>query len=370
MQILLAVLSFIMSLRVTPAKISGYLEKQCRNDRDNTAFITKEALRVSAVQIRVRGYKSLKDFLSDILSLSQSAVNAGAQLIVFPEYVGLLTGTLLPMFDRLLFWVMEGRTPEGLDEVVLNRDRVGVLAESFQNYLYEAYVCTFSTIARLLHVYIAAGSCLFYEQGKLYNRCVLFGPDGEPVCAQGKTAPLCFDHALGVEPVDSVGVFDTPLGRISILLGTDAYYYENVKIAAAQGAQLILCPDSRDSVTRDLLRCRAAEGNVPIVYSCYSHAKKPRLRAGILAPPSMSADGSGILCSADHPSSCTVTQRINLEKNRDPILRGETNSAFLLEDYLHSYLYCGNIPLSMPAEAKERNDLNDRPGNSLFADAT
>lgn len=354
MRVWLALLSFLMSFRVTPEKIVSYLEKACTNQRDNTAFITPEALRVAAVQLRVRGYKNLKDYLSEMLSLTQEAVDNGAQVVVFPEYVGLFAATLLPEFGRLLYWVMEGDTPDTLDEVRLRPRKIAMLAESFQNYIYEAYVYTFSTLARLLHVYIAAGSCIVYERGALYNRSVLFDPQGEPLGAQDKTAILGFDKAMGVKPCEHVEVFDTPMGKLSIVLGSDAYYFENFKAAVEMGARLILVPDGRGGVTADVLRCRAEESGVYTVYSCYANPKHKQVRAGVLAPFAMTAEHAGTVAQAGDSRASTVTVRINLEKLQGKEL--EANPEFLEGDYLHSYLYSGKFP--MPAQNVGKLPLN------------
>lgn len=345
MRLYLAMLSFWMSLCVTPKKIVTYLEKNCTNTRNNTEFITQEAVRVASVQMRVRGYKNLRDYLSEMLEAAQAAVDDGAQLVVFPEYAGTLTATLLPSFDRLLFWAMDGRMPESLEEVEISPERTALLAEAFQNYIYEAYAYTFSTIARLLHVYVAAGSSLFYEQGELHNRCVLFGPDGEPVGAQDKVSCLGFDKAIGVVPSDRLELFDTPLGRLAILLGTDGYYFETFKAAVELGARIVLVPDSRGGVTRDVLRCRANECGAYVVYACYAHPKKPGCRAGILGPMAVSPDHSGIFSGSANTKSDTVTCRLNLEKLDRFRREVEPNPDFLAGDYMHSYLYCGAMPV-------------------------
>lgn len=354
MRIWLALLSFLMSFRVTPNKIVSHLEKTCKNQRDNTAFITAEALRVTAVQLRVRGYQNLKDYLDEMLSITQEAVDGGAQVVVFPEYVGLLAATLLPGFGRLLYWAMEGGTPETLDEVRLRPRKIAMLAESFQNYIYEAYLYTFSTLARLLHVYIAAGSCIVYERGALYNRGVLFGPDGEPVGAQNKISILCFDKVMGVKPYDHIEVFDTPMGKVSIILGSDAYYFETFKTAVEQGAKLILTPDGRGGVTSDVLRCRAEEGGVYAVYSCYASPKNKKVRAGILAPFAMTPEHTGTVVSAKDSKTGCVTARLNLEKLLPREL--EANPDFLAGDYMHSYLYSGKFP--MPDRGGEGEPLS------------
>ena len=92
----MTLLSFWMSFQVTPEKIVSYLEKACSVQQNNTEYITPEALRVASVQIRMRNYPDLKSYLDEMLSLTEEAVKNKAQLVVFPEYVGLLAMTFLP----------------------------------------------------------------------------------------------------------------------------------------------------------------------------------------------------------------------------------------------------------------------------------
>jgi len=133
------------------------------------------------------------------------------------------------------------------------------------------------------------------------------------------------------------------MGKISILLGSDAYYFENVKAAAEQDVRLILVPDSRGGVTPDIVRCRAEESGIFAVYSCYSGPKNENVRAGIMAPCSMKPGHSGTFDQTEDHESGTVTARLNLEKLPGRTL--EANPRFLAGDYLHSYVYSGKFPM-------------------------
>lgn len=343
MRMWMTLLSFWMSFQVTPEKIVSYLEKRCSVQQNNTEFITPEALRVASVQIRMRNYLDLKSYLDDMLSLTEAAVKEKAQLVVFPEYVGLLAMTFLPGYKKLFDWLLDGKRPESLDQVNIKPYKMEEIAEYFQNYIYETYICTFGTLARLLHVYIAAGSCILCEGKTLYNRSILFGPEGEPVGMQDKTAALCLDQNIGVKPSSHIEIFETPMGKISIVLGSDAYYFENVKAAAEQDVRLILVPDSRGGVTPDIVRCRAEENGIFAVYSCYSSPKNETVKAGIMAPFSMTPGHTGTFSQAEGHESGIVSARLNLEKLPGRTL--EANPRFLAGDYLHSYVYSGKFPM-------------------------
>ena len=342
----LDILSFLMSFQVTPKKIDRILEAKGRREQQNTAFVAPEAVRVSAVQLSVRKYQNLKDYAGQMYDLAKEAAENGAQLVVFPEYVGLLAGTMLPNYEKIIEWVLDGENKVGLSGVKLAPEKVRLLAETFHHFLYETYMYTFSAIARLLRIYLVAGTCLFYEDGQLRNRCVVFGPDGEPAGAQEKVSAVGFDKALGVTPCDVIETIPTPMGDISVVIGSDNYYFECVKIARARGVKIIAAPDSREGVTRDLLRCRADEQNLYTVYSCLTGTREHTTAlAGIFAPVGITPDRDGFVACAADTEPQTVTARVNLEKLEHVFTESGPNPEFLRGDYPHSYRYCGTPPL-------------------------
>lgn len=342
---LLPFFSFLMSILVTPQKIVRYLEANGKNLRNNLDFATPEAVKVSCVQLKFKSYKNLKMYLQEMLQHTKAAVEEGAQIVVFPEHTGLMAGTIIPFSEQLCKWATVDKTSSRLDFIKLDKRRINRLVETFHNCLYEIYMYTFSTIARLQHVYIVAGTCPFYEYGKLYNRSVLFDPEGNPVGSQSKTSPIGFDSALGVAPSDSVEVFSTPLGNLSIVVGSDTYFFECFKIAKAKGAQIIAVPAAQQGVLRDLLLCRAYENDVFVLLSCLvAPDSGSEDHASVLCPPDLSTERGGIVKSAEEAAAGVVTARINLEKLKRPLLRSERNPMFLMGDYLHSYRYCGVVP--------------------------
>ncbi|MEM1484623.1 nitrilase-related carbon-nitrogen hydrolase [Oscillospiraceae bacterium PP1C4] len=353
-KLLLGILSFWMSIKITPKKIVHYLEQTRHSERNNLAFVTPQTVRASCVQLTNRRYNSLSDYLDEMLARTKSAVDAGAHLVVFPAYTGLLAGTILPCYERILHWATGGKIPADLELIKLDSNRITALAEAFHHFIYEAYMYTFSTIARIQHVYIVAGTSLFYEQGKLYHRCVVFGPDGEPVGAQDKTSPIGFDRALGVTPSDQIEVIPTPMGNLGIVIGSDAYYFECFKIASAKGAQLIAVPDAKGGIMHDLLRCRASENGVYALYSCLAQAPGNLAScAGIYAPMSITHQRDGIIARAADSSMDVLTYRINLQKLDSVLREPSPNRSFLTEDYLRSYRYCGSLPIVEPATPLE-----------------
>lgn len=341
---ILGLLTFRLSFAATPKKIAAFLEGKGETDRRNAEFAAPEAVRGAAVQLAPRAYRDWKDYASEIYRLAKSAVDAGAQVVVYPEYVGLAPLTTVPGWKRMLRWMfggtlpaLDGPFPQPVD------GRLELVAAALHGYLYELYMYTFSTVARLQHVYLVAGSALFWEEGRLINRCVVFGPDGQPAGAQEKICAIGPDRALGVEPSGLIEPVETAVGPIGVVLGTDAYYFECFKILREQGARLIAVPGVGGGILPDLLRCRANENGVYALYACY--ASGGGARCGIFAPLDATPGRNGVVALADGPQACALAARTNLEKLHLAVIEGEPNAPFLAEDYLHSYRYCGKLPL-------------------------
>lgn len=97
---ILGLLTFRLSFAATPKKIAAFLEGKGETDRRNAEFAAPEAVRGAAVQLAPRAYRDWKDYAGEIYRLAKSAVDAGAQVVVFPEYVGLAPLTTVPGWKR------------------------------------------------------------------------------------------------------------------------------------------------------------------------------------------------------------------------------------------------------------------------------
>ena len=155
--IYLELLSFLMTYRVTPKKILRVVEEAGEYPKNNLEYIAPETVRVAAVQLNIHPYTGVREYVGEMLGHARAAAEAGAQMVVYPEYVGLLAGTMIPGFDRLLNKVVAERFSKD-GRIVLHPDQVAAYAEAFGEYLQEAYFYTFSAIARSQHLYVVAGS--------------------------------------------------------------------------------------------------------------------------------------------------------------------------------------------------------------------
>jgi len=120
-------------------------------------------------------------------------------------------------------------------------------------------------LCRRTGVLLAANLVEAGDGGKLYNTAFLLGPSGE----LGRYRQV---HVRAVDRVwassgDAFPVFDTPVGKLGLLLGYDGLFPEAARIVALQGVSAILYPCNwRLSAEPDLIVIeRAAENHVAVI---------------------------------------------------------------------------------------------------------
>lgn len=109
-----------------------------------------------------------------------------------------------------------------------------------------------------------------YEKSeyKIYNTAVLVGPDGQLV---GKYRKVCLardEYRKGVAPGDSFPVFDTPIGKIGMMICFDVHMPEVARGLAANGAEIIAMPIMGGDP--NLAKARCIENQVYLVTASYS----------------------------------------------------------------------------------------------------
>ncbi len=110
----------------------------------------------------------------------------------------------------------------------------------------QQYCDLFSNLARKDSINIIAGSTLCREADKLHNVSHFFDRKGQ-VFKQYKIHITPIEKQLwGVAGGDTVEVFDTDKGKISILICYDIEFPELSRIAVGKGARIIFCPSMTD----------------------------------------------------------------------------------------------------------------------------
>jgi len=148
-----------------------------------------------------------------------------------------------------------------LGHVAMNKDMTPEKLLAAAETIDGPYVRRAGALARELAVTLVFG---FSEQRgqDVFNTAALFGPDGKLIGTYSKS------HTGGelYAPGSAFPVFDTPHGRIGLLICYDRQLPETSRILAVRGAEMILIPAHSPSVSRmneDLMmQIRAYENNV------------------------------------------------------------------------------------------------------------
>lgn len=125
-----------------------------------------------------------------------------------------------------------------------------------------------SKVARKSSVYICIGMAERDDRtGIIYNSAFVVGPEGGVVCHYRKVSAESRWACAGNSHQDNT--FETPWGRVGVLICSDSYYALMPRITAIRGADLIIIianwPPSGGLDPRELWRVRAIENGVFIV---------------------------------------------------------------------------------------------------------
>lgn len=191
-------------------------------------------VRLATIHYRPHGGLVPQDNLAQYAPLIANAAQKGAQLVVLGEtinYVGL------------------GKRPDEVAEVI-----PGPSTE----YLGE--------LARQHGLYLVAG---LFERAEhlVYNTAVLCGTNGQVV---GKYRKVCLPRSEvtdGVCPGSEYPVFNTPMGKVGMMICYDGFFPEVARELAKNGAEIIAWPVWGCNPV--LARARACENHVYLVSSTY-----------------------------------------------------------------------------------------------------
>lgn len=197
--------------------------------------------------VKVAGVQ-FKGVLGDVSANTKRAVElvheaaaAGAKIITFPELFS--TGYNLRVLGyefRNLAQTVEGETITALRQA-----------------------------AKELGVYIIAPIALQKTMpGVVYNSAVTIDDKGEVISIYDKNH-LCGGEKLYFAKGHAYPVYDTPYGRVGVMICYDAGFPEVARILALQGVEILLCPSAWCYPDVDLwhinMPCRALENSVYLV---------------------------------------------------------------------------------------------------------
>ena len=127
-------------------------------------------------------------------------------------------------------------------------------------------------LAQRHNVHILAASGPFFAGERPFNRAVLFGPDGR-IGHQDKQIMTRFEREQwNVIGAPGLRVFDTPLGRLGIIICYDSEFPLLARQLAESGVEILLAPSCTDTVAgynrvRIGAMARALESQCVVVHS-------------------------------------------------------------------------------------------------------
>jgi len=251
-------------------------------------------IRLAACQYAIELHETWDAYAAHLQGLCAEAVAAGAQLLLLPEYAGLVLSGQLPAEQR------------------------GDLSGSIAGIqpLIAPWLELCAGIARRWGVYLQPGSAPVLDaDGRYRNRAWLFGPQGL-LGHQDKLIMTRFEREQwNIAPGEGLQVFDTALGRLGILICYDNEFPMLARRLAEGGADLILAPSCTDTEAgyhrvRIGAQARALENQIAVLQSPtvglapWSPALDENIgRAGLFVPPDHGMPGDGVIAQSEALSS-------------------------------------------------------------------
>lgn len=178
-------------------------------------------VRIACIQYFLRPITSFEEFATQVDFFVRSAHDYHAHFVLFPEYFTM----------QLLSYL---------------REPAPALAVRRLAQLTPAYEDLFKQLAISNGLYIIAGTHPIIQEGALFNAAHLFTPRGRVFrqkkvhLTQTEKGPYQMSRGHGFY------VYDTPHGRIAILVCYDVEFPEAARVLAEAGAQIVFVPSCTD----------------------------------------------------------------------------------------------------------------------------
>ena len=262
-----------------------------------------DRIRVASLQYFIRPITTFDQFRDQVVGLVETAADYKTHLLVFPEY-----------FTVQLLTLEDVRRPihEQIHKLARQRER---------------YVELMAGLAKKHRIYVAAGTIPSYadDEKSLHNECFLFGPSGAH-SSQCKVHMTRFEREEWfVQPRNEFRIIETEFGRVAITICYDVEFPELARVAAREGALILLvpsCTDDRQGFlrVRYCAHARAIENQMYVVHSATvgSLPMVPAVSlnygvASILTPSDFPFSRDGILAEGIANQETMVIGELNLK---------------------------------------------------------
>ncbi|MCB0353547.1 MAG: bifunctional GNAT family N-acetyltransferase/carbon-nitrogen hydrolase family protein [Bdellovibrionales bacterium] len=257
-------------------------------------------VRICAAQLLVQPLRTWEAFEEKVRFFVETADVYNAHFLVFPEYV--TTG----LFCSL---------PTG-EEFHVSVRRLAGYAERYQELLLG--------LATKYSLYIVGGTTPVERDGRIFNVAFLFTPDGGCYSQEKLHVTPGERTDWGVTPGSGIKIFQTPFGRIAVLVCYDVEFPELCRMLALAGVELLFVPFSTSEKSaylrvRYTAQARAVEnfmyvvlagnaGNINFAGSAFLHYSQ----SAILTPSDIPFPVNGIEGEAEPNIETVVIADLSL----------------------------------------------------------
>jgi len=217
---------------------------------------TQTSIRIASAAIIPKKWNKATNWKRIEKAVSEAAQNGDADVIVTPE--GVLEG----------YVINEVNGVKGEDEKKEIIARFKALAEPLDG----EYIKKACNLSDKLNIYLVLGFLENYNSN-LYNTAILIDPDGDIVGRYSKTH---FAQGYEINPDEYIAgddypVFDTPFGKVGMIICYDRQLPEPARIMALKGAQVLFVPayggySNESGWNTVMMRTRAYENKFPVVF--------------------------------------------------------------------------------------------------------
>jgi predicted amidohydrolase len=256
-------------------------------------------MRVCAAQYLMRKLSTWEEFEASIRFLAEVADEYHGHFLLLPEW---MTAVLLQLLEK------GADNPEGFRSLAEWTPR---------------YVELLKQLAQEHNLYIVGGSAPMVKDGETYNVAFLVTPSGHVYEQEKLHITPSERETWGVRPGREVSVFDTPFGRIGLVVCYDVEFPELIRLMALAGVEVLFVPFSTDEAkayqrVRYSAAARAVEngmytviagsaGNLPTRNYMLNYA-----RSAVLTPSDFGFPDDAVIAEADPNVETVVVADLDL----------------------------------------------------------
>ena len=190
---------------------------------------TSSKVRIACVQYKVRKIESFEDFASQVEYFVETAADYRSDFVLFPEF---FTVQLLSVLEPL-------SSVQGIRR----------LATDFT----DRFIELMSRLSQKYGLYIIGGSHPIEEDGKLYNKCLIFDPEGRYLAQPKLHITPSETRYRGISGGHELVILPTPKAKIAVQICYDIEFPEATRYLADQGVEILFvpyCTDDRHALLR------------------------------------------------------------------------------------------------------------------------